>query len=127
MEVTLDTQRLSSAQQKQLRRHETAAVLRQTALDWLDARGHFDLEGEIALRVQIRDLRVRSQLAVLLLGGVAGSDHIEVSVVVLRGGEAVDDFAAHVVSAAGGRDWKRPGDRLERMARMLGQRVAEGL
>lgn len=127
VEVTADAQLLSAGQRKLLRRHEAATVLRQSALDWLDARGHFARKGELLLQVQIRAVRLRSELAALLLGGAAGADSLEVSVRVTRGGEELKIFAAHVTSSAGGRDWKDPGDRLQRMARRLGQRVADGL
>jgi hypothetical protein len=127
VEVTADSQQLSSAQLDLLERHEAAAVLRQSALDWLDARGHFDPNGALALQLQIRAVRLRSKLAALLLGGATGADHLEVAVVVTRDAEVLKTFAAQVTSSAGGRDWKDPGDRLQRMARLLGRRVIDGL
>jgi len=127
VEVTPDSRLLSSAQLDLLERHEAAAVLRQSALDWLDARSHFDPKGALTLQLQIRAVRLRSKLAALLLGGATGADHLEVAVVVTRGADVLKTFAAQVTSSAGGRDWKDPGDRLQRMARLLGQRVVDGL
>lgn len=125
--VSADTDLLSPAQQELLRRHEAAPVLRQSVLDWLDARGRFDRAGQLALLVKVRSVRLRPEFVALLLGRLAGADHLETSVSVEREGELVKTFAASVSSSAGGRDWRDPAERLRRMARILGRRVVDGL
>jgi hypothetical protein len=127
MVVVADSPPLSPAQQALLRRHHAARVLRQSALDWLDARGHFDPSGEFSLHVQIRSVRLRGELVALLFGRSSRADQLEAFVMVMRNDQRVKDFSARVTSSVGGRDWKDPEERLQRMARMLGRRVAEGL
>jgi hypothetical protein len=127
VDVTPDARLLSARQLELLRRHEAAAVLRQSALDWLDAQGRFAPEGELVLEVQISAVRLRSMLAALLLGGAAGADHLDASARVTKDGGELKTFAARVTSSAGGRNWKDPGDRMRRMAQLLGQRVVDAL
>ena len=125
--VVADSPPLSTAQQALLRRHHAAPVLRQSALDWLDARGHFGPSGEFSLHVQIRSVRLRSELVALLFGRASRADQLEAFVMLTRNAQRVKGFSARVTSSVGGRDWRDPEERLQRMARMLGRRVAEGL
>lgn len=125
--VVTDSPPLSSAQVELLRRHDAAQVLRQSALDWLDARGHFRAGGELSLHVQIRSVRLRSELVALLFGRASRADRLEVLATVTRGGQRLKEFPVRVASSLGGRDWRDPEERLLRMARMSGRRVAEGL
>jgi hypothetical protein len=125
--VVADSPPLSTAQQALLRRHHAALVLRQSALDWLDARGRFGSSGELSLHVQIRSVRLRGEFVALLFGRASRADHLEAFVMVARNGQQVRNFSARVASSVGGRDWKDPEERLQRMARMLGRRIAEGL
>ncbi len=125
--VLVDSPPLSTAQQALLRRYDAASVLRQGALDWLDARGRFDPSGELSVHVQIRSVRLRGELVALLFGHASRADRLEAFAQVTRGGQPVRGFPARVTSSVGGRDWKDPEERLRRMARMLGRRVAEAL
>lgn len=127
MVVSVSSPPLSVAQQALLRRHRVGGVLRQSALDWLEARGRFDPAGAYAVEVQIRSVRLRGAWVALLLGRAAGEDHLEASVRLTRAGQLVNEFSSRVASSAGGRDWKDPAERLQRMARILGRRIAEGL
>jgi hypothetical protein len=127
VDVVADAPPLSGAQQALLRRHDAAPVLRQSALDWLDARGRFAPDGELSLHVQIRFVRLRSELVALLFGRASRDDRLEATITVKRGDRRLADFPVRVASSLGGRAWKDPEDRLQRMARVLGRRVAEGL
>lgn len=111
------------------RRLESGAdrVARQAVLDWLDQYGHFAREGEYAVEVRVRALSLRSAAATVLLGRLGGRDHLAAGVVVTRAGEVVKTYAVAVDSALGGWEWRRAGERLERLARLLGRRVFEGL
>ena len=125
--VLADSPPLSGAQQALLRRYDAALVLRQSALDWLDARGRFDPSGELSVHVQIRSVRLRSELVALLFGRAWRADRLEAFARVTHGGQPVRGFPVRVARSVGGRDWKDPEERLQRMARVLGRRVAEGL
>jgi len=125
--VVADSPPLSLAQRALLRRHHAALVLRQSALDWLDARGHFGPSGEFSLHVQIRSVRLRGELVALLFGRASRADQLEAFVMLTRDTQRVKGFSARVTSSVGGRDWRNPEERMQRMARMLGRRVAEGL
>jgi len=125
--VLVDSPPLSGAQQALLRRHDAAPVLRQSALDWLDARGRFAPDGELSLHVHIRFVRLRSELVALLFGRASRADRLEATITVKRGDRRLADFPVRVASSLGGRAWKDPEERLQRMARVLGRRVAEGL
>ena len=127
VDVVADAPPLSGAQQALLRRHDAAPVLRQSALDWLDARGRFAPDGELSLHVHIRFVRLRSELVALLFGRASRADRLEATITVKRGDRRLADFPVRVASSLGGRAWKDPEERLQRMARVLGRRVAEGL
>ncbi|MDH3520677.1 MAG: hypothetical protein OEM49_09500 [Myxococcales bacterium] len=125
--VRADPDQLSEAQRARLQRHAVTALVRQSALDWLDAGGRLAADGDLALRVEIRTLRLRGSLAARLLGRAAGADQLGAQVWILRDGAVIDGYEVRVASALGGRDWKDPAERLARLAHILGRRVAEGL
>jgi hypothetical protein len=101
--------------------------LRQGVLDWLDQQGHFARDGELAVEVSLREVHVRSSFSALLLRHVAAADRLGARVQVTRRGEPAKLFPAEVASAVGGWAWRKPDARLERMVRVLSQRIAEGL
>jgi hypothetical protein len=64
----------------------------------------------------------------LLFGCAARADRLGASVLATRDGQRLKDFSARVTNVgAGGPDWKDPEERLQRLTRILGRRVAEGL
>lgn len=127
LEVGSDAGALSESARALLDRYEVGAVLRQSTLDWLDERGGFDPESVLDVRVQIRSVRLRSAAAALLLGSLAGEDRLMAVVVVTRDAVVVKTFEAEVSSSSGGRGWRDPAERIERLARMLGRRIVDRL
>jgi len=123
VEVVADAELGASA--RRLLESGADRVARQAVLDWLDQYGHFAPEGEYAVEVRVRALRLRSAAATML--GLGGRDRLSAGVVVTRAGEVVKTYAVAVDSALGGWEWRRSGERLERLARILGRRVFEGL
>jgi hypothetical protein len=107
------------------------ATVRQSALDWFEQRGRFATEGQLALRVTIDSVRLRGTVSTWLFGWVAAPDHLAARVSVER--EHTRDLVngnlcpARVESALAGWSWRDREARLDRLARRLGQRVAEGL
>lgn len=108
-----------------------AATVRQSALDWFDQKGRFAADGPLALLVTIDSVRVRGTVAAGLFGWVSGDDHLSARVGIER--EDTRDLVAaelcpvRVESALAGWSWRDPDARLERLARRLGHRIAEGL
>ena len=72
-------------------------------------------------------MRLRGELVALLFGRASRADQLEAFVMLTRDTQRVKGFSARVTSSVGGRDWRDPEERMQRMARMLGRRVAEGL
>lgn len=105
----------------------TGDVLRQSVLDWLDQRGRWDPSGALAVQVQVGTLRLRSRLRALLPGSWGRPDVLAARVRVSRQGELLKSFGVEATSRLGGRAWWDPAERLRRLARILGQRVVEGL
>jgi len=127
VEVIADPESLSASSRALLRERGALATVRQSALDWFDHRSRFDPDGELELRVRVRELRLRSYATALLFAGISGADRLEASVVASRQGTVLKTYAVGAASAVGGRPWSDPTERLQRLARMLGQRIALGL
>ena len=127
VEVVADRESLSASARALLRDRGAIEIVRQSALDWFDHRDRFDRDGELELRVRIRELRLRSQATALLFSGISGADRLEASVVASRQGTVLKTYAVGAASALGGRVWSDPTERLRRLARLLGQQIALGL
>ena len=103
------------------------AVTRQSALDWLEQRGRLEPGGASSVAVTVDSARLRSSLSTWLFAWAASPDHLAARVSLRRGAEREPRCAARVESALAGWSWRDPEARLDRLARRLGQRVAEGL
>jgi hypothetical protein len=101
--------------------------VRQSARDWLEQRDRLAPDGELSLQVRVEALRLRSAWVTWLFAWAVAPDHLAAQVTVLRGLERVDRCPARVESALSGYSWRDPDARLERLARRLGHRIAEGL
>jgi hypothetical protein len=106
---------------------ELLVWLRQSALDWLEQRDRLAPDGELTLLVTIDSARLRSASTTWLFGWVAAPDHLAAQVSVLHGLERAARCPTRVESSLAGYSWRDPDARLERLARRLGQRIAEGL
>jgi hypothetical protein len=104
-----------------------AAVTRQSALDWLEQRGRLAPEGGSVVEVVVDSARRRSALATIAFAWVAPPDHLSARVALRRGAARTPRCPIRVESALSGWSWRDPDPRLDRLARRLGQRVAEGL
>ena len=105
----------------------TAAVVRQSARDWLEHGQRLAADGPLALEVSLDSLCLRSSLVTWLFSWAAAPDHLAARVVVRRRGTRVAAFPLRVESALAGFAWRDPEARLERLARRLGHRVAAEL
>jgi hypothetical protein len=107
------------------------AVVRQSALDWLEQQNRLAPDGQLALVVTIDSARLRSGAVTWLFAWAAAPDHLAAQVVLERG--HARDPTLHlrcpvrVESALAGYSWRDPDARLARLARRLGRRIAEGL
>ena len=101
--------------------------VRQSARDWLEQRDRLAPDGDLSLQVRVDALRLRSSGVAWLFSWAAAPDHLGAQVTVLRGLERVDRCPARVESALSGYSWRDPDARLDRLARRLGHRIAEGL
>ena len=104
-----------------------AALTRQSALDWLDQRGRLAPDGGTAVAITIDSARLRWTLTAWLFAWAAPPDHLAARVSLRRAAEREPRCDARVESALAGWSWRDPELRLDRLARRLGQRVAEGL
>jgi hypothetical protein len=104
-----------------------ARAVRQSARDWLEQRDRLAGDGELALVVRIDSARLRPAWVAWLFAWVAAPDQLATQVLVLRGAEPVSSTPVRVESALSGWAWRDPDERLDRLARRLGQRIAEGL
>lgn len=127
VEVHAAAEGWSAAQRRLLERRGVAAQVRQSALDWLDARRDLDPDGSIQVSVELYELRLRSAFTALVLAGLTGSDRLAARVGVYERGVPIASYALRVESALGGRDWRDREERLDRLARILGRRVADSL
>jgi hypothetical protein len=118
---------LSATDWARIEADEADRVVRQTILDWLDYKGHWAPGAGLAIRVRIREFRLRSAARARVLEGLGGGDRLVAGVTVLRGPETIKAYATGVDSSVGGREWFGSSERLRRMARILGVRVVEGL
>ena len=106
---------------------EIPSVLRFGALDWFDHVERFDVRASLVLFVEVREVHLRSQLSTWLWPERVAPDRLRVLV---RFRDATgfwrhEDFEWLETTRVGGWDWRDPQDRLERMARRLGRRIAE--
>jgi hypothetical protein len=106
---------------------EVVVWVRQSALDWLEQRDRLARDGDLTLLVTIDSARLRSAATTWLFAWAAAPDHVAARVSVLHGLDRADRCPARVESALSGYSWRDPDARLERLARRLGQRIAEGL
>jgi hypothetical protein len=103
------------------------ALVRQSARDWLEQRDRLSTDGELTLLVAIDGARVRSAAVAWLFAWLAAPDHLTAQVSVLRGLDRESRCPVRVESALSGYSWRDPDARLERLARRLGHRIADGL
>ena len=104
-----------------------AAQTRQSALDWLEQRGRLAPDGGATVAVTIESARLRSALTAWAFAWATSPDHLSARVALRSGSERTPRCPARVESALAGWSWRDPDTRLDRLARRLGQRVAEGL
>jgi len=104
-----------------------AALTRQSALDWLEQRGRLAPGGASSVAVTVESARLRGAWTAFLFAWAAPSDHLSAQVSLQRGDERTARCPARVESALAGWSWRDPETRLDRLARRLGQRIAEGL
>ncbi len=104
-----------------------AAIVRQAARDWLEHEDRLAADGALAVSASLDSLRLRASLTTWLFAWAAAPDHLSARVVVRRDGSPVADFPIRVESALSGYDWRDRDERLERLARRLGQRLAARL
>jgi hypothetical protein len=102
-------------------------VVRQSARDWLEQRDRLAPDGAYTLEVTVESARLRSGWVTWLFAWAAAPDHVAGRVSVLRGGARVARYPVRVESALAGYSWRDPDARLDRLARRLGRRLAEGL
>ena len=103
------------------------ALVRQSARDWLEQRDRLAPDGALSLELRIDSARLRSAWVTWLFAWAAAPDHLSAQVSVLRGLERAARCPVRVESALAGYAWRDPDARLERLARRLGHRIAEGL
>jgi hypothetical protein len=106
---------------------QLATWVRQSARDWLEQEGRLAPDGDASLLVTIEAARLRSSWVAWLFAWLAPPDSLEAHVIVLRGLDRAASGAVRVESALSGYSWRDPDARLERLARRLGHRIAEGL
>jgi len=104
-----------------------SALVRQSARDWLEEAGRLAPEGELAVEATLEALRLRGALATWLFAWAVPPDHLSARVAVHRRGLPEARFALRVESALAGYGWRDPEERLDRLARRLGRRLAERL
>jgi hypothetical protein len=104
-----------------------AAVTRQSALDWLEQRGRLAPDGGRSVAVTVDSARLRSAGVAWLFAWAAPPDHLSARVSLSRGTEHTARCSERVESALAGWSWRDPDARLDRLARRLGQRIAQGL
>jgi hypothetical protein len=104
-----------------------AAVTRQSALDWLEQRGRLAPDGGSSVAVTVDSARLRSAFSTWLFAWAGPPDHLSARISLRRASEQTPRCEARVESALSGWSWRDSQTRLDRLARRLGQRVAEGL
>jgi len=105
----------------------TAATVRQSARDWLEHDDRLAASGELELEVDLESLHLRSAVTTWLFSSLAEPDHLAAIVSVRREGALAARYPVRVESALAGYGWRDREERLDRLARRLGQRVAESL
>jgi hypothetical protein len=81
-------------------------------------------QGDLVLKVRIREFRLRSKASTIWWGGLAGVDMLGVAVSVEREGAVVKEFVTGVAATEGGAD---PGNRLDFMVAKLCPRIVAEL
>jgi hypothetical protein len=104
-----------------------ARTVRQSARDWLEQGDRLASDGELALVVRVDAARLRPAWVTWLFAWASDPDHLAAQVTVLRGAESLASLPVRVESGLSGWEWRDPGERLDRLARRLGHRLAEGL
>lgn len=104
-----------------------AAVTRQSALDWLEQRGRLAPDGGSSVAITVDSARLRWALSTWLFAWAAPPDHLAARIALRRAAEHEPRCAVRVDSALAGWSWRDPEARRDRLARRLGQRIAEGL
>jgi hypothetical protein len=104
-----------------------AGVVRQSARDWLEHEGRLREDGDLAVTATLDALHLRANTTTWLFAWATAPDHLGARVVVRRAGEPVADFPIQVESALSGYSWRDRDERLERLARRLGHRIAARL
>jgi hypothetical protein len=104
-----------------------AALVRQSARDWLEQRNRLASDGDLTLLVTIDDGRLRTAAVAWWFAWIAAPDHLDAQVSVLRGLDRVPRCPVRVESALAGYSWRDPDARLDRLARRLGHRIADAL
>jgi hypothetical protein len=103
------------------------AGVRQSARDWLEQGDRLAPDGALVLEVTVDSTRLRSAWVTWLFAWAAAPDHLAARVSVLRDGASVAVYPVRVESSLAGYSWRDPDARLDRLARRLGHRLAEGL
>lgn len=116
---------LGLAERRSLAEYEVLGVLRQSTLDWLEQRRRFSRQGELRVGIRVEALYLRGPLVARWWPGLGARDRLAVQVTLRRGDVELKRFESFVESRVGGRDWADSGARARRLARRLGQRVAE--
>jgi hypothetical protein len=104
-----------------------STLVRQTARDWLEDKGRLAPDGPLAVVATLDSLRLRGAVATWLFAWAIPPDHLAARVVVSRAGRPVAGFGVRVESALAGYAWRDRGERLDRLSRRLGRRLAERL
>lgn len=104
-----------------------AELARQSALDWLEQRGRLAPDGGSTVAVTIDSARLRGALSAWAFAWIMPPDHLSARIALRSGLREVPRCASRVESALAGWSWRDPETRRDRLARRLGQRVAEGL
>jgi hypothetical protein len=105
----------------------TAATVRQSARDWLEHEDRLAFEGELELEVDVDAAHLRGALTTWLFAALVPPDYLAATVSVRREGALAARYPVRVESALAGYGWRDREERLDRLARRLGQRVAESL
>jgi hypothetical protein len=104
-----------------------APRVRQSARDWLEDAGRLAPGGALSVAATLESVHLRGGLTTWLFAWAAAPDHLAARVEVRRGGSSVAVFPLRVESALAGYSWRDAEERLDRLARRLGRRLAERL
>ena len=116
---------LGAQERSTLERLDVASLVRLAALDWFEHEHRFDPEGGIEIEVEVLSLTLVGAVPTWLWRSLAGGDALEVRVRVRDRSGPQSEFVLTERTAVAGWEWRNPDDRLDRMARRLGRRIAE--